>query len=198
MLLQDANNCVRNLIASGHLAFNSVTLTNDPYGPFATGAVGDLSGDGSGASLSIPLAALKNTVTIPQPTALIAGVMNQSNLDSLKSSGPAIGIRIYCGTGASANPLAVNLTSTKWPTIFGSPDAQNSDAIVPLSSQQNGSGADAFYFPGYIHSDGTAKLGFGPPSITDNPSDPTKTVPNAVIQLLNTPINDAVFQRLNP
>jgi len=191
-LLQSSNTCVRILFAVfGKFAFSSVTMN----GGSVNGAVGDLQGDGFGGSLSLALQRLQ-AGSHPLPTALIAGVLNSSNLSALTSSLSAKAIRLYCNVSplgvGPMDPLAQALTPTGWPTVFNQP----SDAIVPLQSQLNGlSPSQGFQFFGYIHSDGTTKLGFGPPSITH---DPYQLVPNLVINLLNTPVNDSVFVGLKP
>jgi len=164
-------------------------------GSLVNGAVGDLQGDGFGGSLSLALQRLQ-TGSHPLPTALIAGVVDSSNLSALTSSGYAKVIRLYCNVSplgvGPMEPLAQALTPTGWPTVFNQP----SDAVVPLQSQLNNlSPSQGFQFFGYIHSDGTTKLGFGPPAITH---DPFQIVPNLVINLLNTPVTDPLFVGLKP
>jgi len=188
-ILQNDNTCVRNLLASkGNIAFSSVILN----GSSVNGAAGDFQGDGFGGSLSMALDDLKNKVTHPLPTALIAGIMDSGNLAHLLVPGNATAIYVVCGTGL-LNPLALELTPFTWSAVFG---GQDSDAIVPLASQLNGlSTVNTTVFSGYIHSNGTAQLGFGLPSITN---DPTQTVQKQVIALLNTLVTSRLFHPLNP
>jgi len=67
----------------------------------------------------------------PLPTALIAGVVNSTNLAGLANTS-SLGFAIHssCGTFLS-NPVAVDLTPTGWPTLFG----EDNDAIVGRTSQ---------------------------------------------------------------
>jgi sugar lactone lactonase YvrE len=198
-MLSPLNLCLQIMFAQfGQPVFDSVMLSN---GSFSTGAVGDFQGDGlTYASLSPALKVIRDIVTVPIPTAFIAGMMSDSNLQHLlvsgltPGSGAALEIRKACGI----NPLTLSgkLTPLLWPGIFG---GQPSDGIVPLSSQLNGLGSsNGTVEPGYIHSDGTKLLGFGAPAITDDPGDPQQTIPNRVIDFLNTPISDSAFVRLNP
>jgi len=185
-LLQNANSCVRWLLAfKGEIAFSNVTIN----GVTVNGAVGDLQGDGFGGSLS---PALQKLQVAPHllPTALVAGVSNSNNLNPLSDLlSPATAIYQFCGL-IPRDPLAIELTPQGWPTVFNQP----SDAIVPLQSQLNNlSPSQGFQFFGYIHSNGTAKLGFGLPAVT---SDPTQLVPSLIINLLNTNVKDSAFVRL--
>jgi len=198
-LLQDGNTCVRNLLAAaGNIAFASVTLS----GQNVNGAVGDLQGDGQGGSLSTALSNLQKAGVHPLPTALISGVVNSTNLNSLTTSGATNVILQVCGNLGS-DPLARALTPSGWPTVFG----QASDAIVPLSSQLNNTSPNATQeFFGFVHSGGTENLGFtGPavvPSLSDvqNPNfaNQVQQIPNDVITLLNTPVTQPAFNSLNP
>jgi hypothetical protein len=199
-LLQDANACVQNAFASnGKLAFSSVTLSGHPV----TGAVADLQGNGLGGSLSAPLMSLQNPGTHQLPTALIAGVMNSSNLNSLSNSGLATSFLYYVCWLIDNDPLAEALTPSGWPAIFGQ---QSSDAIVPLNSQLNGlSAAMAYQASGFVHSGGMEFLGFTGPSVVPTAADvgnfPSQyqQIPNEVINLLNTPVTQtATFISLNP
>jgi hypothetical protein len=69
------------------------------------------------------------------------------------------------------NPLALSLTPTQWPTLFG-PTAvpANSDGIVPVTSQLNNMSntyLQALQATGVVHSRGVETLGFGGPSVLD-------------------------------
>jgi pimeloyl-ACP methyl ester carboxylesterase len=172
------NSCVRHLFATkGMLPASSVSLTG--FGATTVGgAAGDLQGDGFGGQLSAALSAIKlGTASIP--TAFIAG--NGCNaIDCPMGSTPATdfgllqtALRAIC----HANPIAQALDSFDWPRLFSSED---SDAIVPLTSQTNQTGS-AITFP-VIHSEGTHLLGFVSPDVLGDIG-----VAHAVIQLLNTP-----------
>jgi hypothetical protein len=77
------------------------------------------------------------------------------------------------------------MTSAGWPTVFA---GQNSDAIVPLSSQLNGLGG--VQVSGIIHTASFEKLGFLGPAELDPDS---FGVSAQVINVLNTPLtNDSV------
>lgn len=197
-LLQDGNTCVRNLLAvGGNIAFSSVTLS----GQQVNGAVGDLEGDGTGGGLSTALGNLQQTGFHQLPTALISGVVDSTNLDSLSTSFTANVIFQICGV-LFGDPLAQALTPKGWPTVFG----QASDAIAPLSSQlanTSPNGAEEFF--GYVHSGGTERLGFTGPAVLPSADDvknftkdQVQRIPNEVITLLNTPVTQPVFNRLNP
>ena len=73
------------------------------------------------------------------------------------------------------------LTAQSWPTVFG----QDSDAIVPLTSQLNNS--TGLSFPGLIHSAGVKSLSFAGPSELD--PDEMTHIPSTVIVLLNSRSN---------
>jgi hypothetical protein len=206
--LQDDNSCVRNILADhGHFAFSSVSsfVLN---GGNISGAVGDLQGDGYGGALSQALQNIQNPGSHAIPTALIYGVAEQSNLDGLSTSAVSVVIHSFCGV-AQQNPLGKALTSSNWAGVFTVvPYApQPSDGIVPLASELDGkassSGLEA---DGFVHSGGLERLGFTGPSMLPTSSDEATpafldelvTVPNYVIQLLNTPVSDPKYQSLNP
>jgi pimeloyl-ACP methyl ester carboxylesterase len=178
MLLTSSNECVRGVLATnGSPSFTSVTFKN---GTTATGGVADLRGDGFGGGLSAALQMLQNPIPHPLPTALIQGLESQSQLDGLNSSSAARAIRLLCFT----DPLAKDLTSTGWPKIFG----QESDSIVPALSAV--AGLNTFtVVNGVIHSQSSEELGFGPPAELDAGGG----IPETVIDLLNTPINNATY-----
>lgn len=86
--------------------------------------------------------------------------------------------------------MATALTSTGWPTVVG----QQSDAIVPLSSQLAGASAGPLASLAAVHSGGAEQLGFA----SGTPLGPTELdagsgVVGEVQQLLNTPITDPAF-----
>ena len=117
----------------GEYTFASVTLAE--VNITLTGAMGDLSGDGIGGSLSDALAALQpNSIALiftPQiPTTYIAGSMSAAQLAGLNNP-PLLAqtIQFSC----SDDPVANDLTVAGWPTIV----SNQSDAIVPLTSQVN-------------------------------------------------------------
>lgn len=175
--------CVEKMlaVAAGRFVFNSVSLD----GNFVDGAIGDL------APFSPSLQAIRNQSNHPIPTALIAGIY--SNFSSLSPGNSLIGITC----SAFGDPLAQDLTPTRWPQIFGT---DQSDAIVPEASQLDGFGAAAgSVFPNLLHSSSLAGflgLGFSGTSVLD--PDPANPVPNQVIQLLNTPVTQPTFVPMNP
>jgi pimeloyl-ACP methyl ester carboxylesterase len=201
-LLDDNNLCTRTWMKRfGSPSIRTLTLSG---GQTILGAVGDLAGDGTGATLS---PALTNIAT-PGPTliktAFIVGVANASNFASLgQNVGAASVITSRCTSSNPNNhsdPLAVAMTPTGWPALF---PASGSDAIVPVVSQMNGLsvGPDS-EFQGYVHSPGLVGrlgLGFTGPSVLDiDPGSQMAPVALQVIRLLNTPITQSVFNSLNP
>ena len=178
MLLNSNNECVRGVLTqSGSPSFTSVTFQN---GTTTTGGVSDLRGDGFGGALSPALQKLQNPIAHPLPTALIQGLESQSQLDGLNTSPVAKSIRLLC----LGNSLAHDLTSTGWPKIFG----QDSDSIVPALSEVAGL-MDFTVVNGVIHSQSSELLGFGPPAELDSAGG----IPDVVINLLNTPVNNATY-----
>lgn len=178
MLLTSKNECVRGVLATnGSPSFISVTFKN---GSTATGGVADLQGDGFGGGLSAALQKLQTPIPHPLPTALIQGLESQSQLDGLNSSSAAQAIRLLCFT----DPLAKDLTSSGWPKIFG----QESDSIVPALSAVAGL-TNFTAVNGVIHSQSSEELGFGPPAELDAAGG----IPETVIDLLNTPVNNATY-----
>ncbi len=126
--------------------------------------------------------------------ALITGVY--TNFTSLDPTVSRAGwVRNQC----KQDPLAQSLTSGGWSGNFA--NAQN-DAIVDVNSQLNGLASSAgIQFTGYVHSQGTEKLGFTGPSVLDKDIVPPQTIsiPNQVIKLLNTPYtNPSFFISFNP
>jgi len=195
-ILANENSCVRNLFAAGgNFAINAVSLSS---GAVYSGAIGDLQGDGTGATLSPALAGLTQPGPHTLPTALIAGIATNANYSSLSSlSAPYQRDLVHiCGDFGFRNPLASLLTPTGWPSVFGN---QQSDAVVPFSSEVNQTTFGPSYrftqfdSPGYIHSRGFFKLGFTGPIIVD-----AGVVPTRVIQLLNTPVTQPDYSLLNP
>jgi pimeloyl-ACP methyl ester carboxylesterase len=171
------NTCMRQYqAAKGKLAASTVTMAG--YGS-VNAAVGDMTGDGFGGGLSPEVAALQGG-TANIPTAFIAG--NGCGFVNCPF-GPISGVlQSYLLLRCSSAPLAQALESFTWPLIFH----QDSDAIVPLTSQSNNgrSGSTAAYVFQDVHSPG-AKLLLGFTSTSDVLSD-TRTAA-AVIQLLNKP-----------
>lgn len=212
-LTDDQNSCIRGLLASGKdpkVSLSLAVLEGDPSLPNdinqpVSGAIGDLAGDGLGGSLSLSLENIMTPAQPQIPVAFVSGIVNPANLDSLDSSPTAIVIRSACLTNVGTNqnpilvgdPLVLNLTSTFWPNVFnGFP----SDAVVPLTSQLdqlNGTPTtivpSTSMFSGVLHSPGIEDLGFSPPSLLD-----CCDVPLQVINLLNTPVTDSVFNLTNP
>ncbi len=178
MLLNNNNECVRGVLTqSGSPSFTSVTFQN---GTTTTGGVADLRGNGFGGGLSPALQKLQKPIAHPLPTALIQGLESQSQLDGLDTSPVALSIRILC----FGDSLAGHLTSTGWPKIFG----QDSDSIVPALSEVAGL-SDFTVVNGVIHSQSSELLGFGPPAELDSAGG----IPDVVINLLNTPVNNATY-----
>jgi pimeloyl-ACP methyl ester carboxylesterase len=194
-LLANANSCVAILF---NLVGNSVLSTVDGFGGgTANGAVGDLAGDGvPGGSLSPALSSLP--AHLPFPIAYISGQMGESNLAGLNcsigvdcsilniiTSCNAVAFRCLCGNNLIAAPLAVDLTATAWPSLFG----QASDAIVPMTSQVNGTTGTIIGVDNVVHSPGTEDLSFNGPSELDTAGG----VPMLVLALLNARVNDNRF-----
>jgi len=183
-LLTSNNTCLRDFFnAAGMYSFTSVTTDS---GQKIDGAIGDLSGDGTGGGLSPALLALQPSSTVPLqiphliPTAYLVGAMGSTQLDGLNSPGVFVdSLRALC----SDDPLAQGLTASQWPAVMGGP----SDAIVPVSSENNES--SPFSQVTSIHSAGTEDLGFKGPgalqSVTGNPKN--------AIDLLNTWIASSAF-----
>jgi hypothetical protein len=177
-ILQDSNKCVRDLLASHqNISFTTVTIG----GKTINGAVGDLQGDGRGAGLSSALNNFQSNQ--PFPTAYITGVMNTSNLTGIDCT-------FFCAVNlirhkCSNDPLAKNLTSANWPAVFG----QDSDAVVPLTSQLNSS--TGVKITGVIHSGGMKSLDFNGPTELEKDS----TIPSQVISLLNEKSNGTDFHQ---
>jgi pimeloyl-ACP methyl ester carboxylesterase len=166
-LLASNNACVRNVLAGdGDYALASITFS----GQTADGAMEDLEGNGFGSSLSPALAKLKPTQ--PFKTAYIAGIATSLNLNGLSC--------IFCNaqvmrTLCSSNPLAQDLTATKWTTIYG----QSNDTIVPLDSALNN--LTGKQYSGVIHTAALETLDFKGPSVLDAASN----ISSEVINLLN-------------
>ena len=186
-LLLDDNACVADTLAvAGLFTFQSVAL----YSRILTfsGAMGDLSGNGTGASLSAALAALQADSTAPIytpeiPTAFIAGNMNQQQLDGLEHPGIFVDLlRDACFD----DTLAKDLTVSGWPTVV----SKASDAIVPLTSQVNN--LAGIIAAAAIHSPGAEDLGFLAPSALDAAT----PNPDRTVDLLNTPLTDPTYAAL--
>lgn len=183
-LLEPQESCVQHWVLApfGNFVFSSVTL-GSPL-PIS-GAVGDLSPS------SQALANIGAQGSHPIPTALIAATY--TNFGSAQSSPRANTIFLLCGNN---DPLAQDIglnPAVGWPAIFG----EQSDAIVPLSSQLDGFSSSGFVFSGFLHSSGAQRLGFSGNTVLD--PDSTTGIPSTVIKLLNTPItNTASFLPVNP
>lgn len=170
-LLASNNSCARNVLASdGDVALQSITFA----GGTTDGAVLDLEGNGFGSSLSTALTNLKPAAFQPFRTAYIAGIATATNLKGLSC--------IFCNAEAlrlicSGNPLASDLTASKWPTIYG----QNNDTIVPVDSSLNN--LTGLSYSGVIHTAALETLNFNGPSVLD----PASGISSEVISLLNEP-----------
>src|SRR6266403_3738050 len=196
-LLLNPNNACTALYLADHndFSFSYVTLSGNTTSTCGSvtnsvcGAVGDL------VPGSIALTNIANgPITHQLPTALIVGIY--TNLTSLNSTvGKAGWVRTQCPN----DPLTNSLTSDGWPGNFAN---NQNDAIVDVSSQLSGlAPSSGVQFTGYVHSQGTTDLGFTGPSVLDPDIVPPKTIsiPNQVINLLNTPVtNQTVFILLNP
>lgn len=161
-LLEDSNACVRNQLSDAQ-KWSFITVTTNTG--MINGGVGDLQGDGFGGGLSDALKQLHNAGPLPFPMARLSATTDINNLSSLdctpSSDWPCDSWwlrQIACPT----SPLATNLTSTLWNTVFG----QNNDAVVPIISQLNGGsvGPNVPTQPGLIHSVGMETLDFSPPT----------------------------------
>ena len=169
LLLASNNACVRNVLA-GDQDYALATITFS--GQMANGAVGDLEGNGFGGSLSMALTNLNQIQTQPFKTAYIAGIATSVNLNGLSCIFcTAEVVRALC----SSNPLAKDLTATKWTTIYG----QSNDTIVPLDSALNNLSGQQF--SGVIHTAALETLDFKGPSVLDAASN----ISSEVISLLN-------------
>jgi PGAP1-like protein len=187
------------LAKDGDFAFSSVTLAGAGS---VSGAMADLEGEGITSNpqvdpqLSQALQLIARNGSHPLPTALVSGVY--TDFASLDGPGKALIIRnVLC----PHDPLAQKLTSTGWPAIFnisGDPNSGNNDAVVSETSQLNALDPGASFdqlFQALVHSASIEHLGFAPPSVLD----PDAGVATWVIQLLNTPVNQAgAFTPLNP
>jgi pimeloyl-ACP methyl ester carboxylesterase len=192
-LLANENTCVRNLFArADNFAINAVSLAS---GAVFSGAIADLQGDGTGATLSPALATLTQPGPHTLPTALIAGIATDANYSGLSTA--AVTFKLFavtrlCGDFGTHDPLAILVnSSTGWPSVFNN---QSSDVVVPFSSEVNNLTISAkSIFTGYIHSPGIGSLGFTGSTIVD-----AGLVPTRVIELLNTPVTHPDFNLLNP
>ncbi len=190
-LLQSSNGCVRWALSLYDLyAFTSVTpLFSAPI----NGGVGDLQAAQAATNTtpatptSAAIVAIHNGSAII-PTAMIGAEMSPEQL-ATAGTGP-IGwfLTHVCGTVAR-DPLALALTPSGWTGLLGA-----SDGVVPLSSAFDGNSSYAqglpFSIQNAIHNSPTKLLGFGPPSELDQASG----VPADVLQLLNTPVSNSVFE----
>jgi pimeloyl-ACP methyl ester carboxylesterase len=180
-LLDERNDNLRIFLSlNGNFSFRSANGV-------LPGAVGDLQGDGIvNGKRSKFLKLLDSATPYPIPVAVVAAEMQDSQLNNLTKSNYTKAIRYVFDC-----PLAEALTPSGWPAIF----KQNSDAIVPLSSQLSGSTslvlsdtvtlANANTFIA-VHSKGTEQLGFGGPHELEGIS----SIPVKVVSLLNTPVTD--------
>lgn len=180
-LLKNANSCVRDqLAANENISFRSVSFQGRTF----DGGVFELEGDGVGGALSRALRSLQQSGSRLLPTAMVAGVMSQAQLNGLSDLfSAATFIRLRC----AGDPLANSLNFQDWPTIFG----QDSDAIVPLTSQLNGLFGSRFTA---VHSSGTVRLGFRPPHEYEEASN----ISLEVIKLLNASLTSGSFHLLPP
>jgi pimeloyl-ACP methyl ester carboxylesterase len=183
-LLEANNACVAGLLAgSGSISFRTVTLAA-PQGT-VSGGVADLVGNGKGGGLSSALEQLQSSFVIPIPTAVVAGVMSDTNLNGVGCFFGKYGIcaaqyiRKHCGGKNPGDPLAQNLTVAGWPTVLGGA----SDAVVPVTSELNNTSptSPAMEVSGVIHSRGMESLDFMGPVELDSASG----IAAQVIVLLN-------------
>lgn len=179
-LLQSSNACVRQIFAAnGYYAFSSVTPL--PGTTTINGAVGDLE------PTSSALSALHAGTPII-PTAMIGAKLSSWELVNAGNSPAGRYLRLVCGTYAG-DPLALALTPSGWPGLLGA-----SDSVVPLSSQFDGESSYAqslpFSIPYAVHTSAMERFGFGPPGELDQASG----IPSDVLQLLNTPVSNSVFE----
>ncbi len=181
---QEEGGCLENLLALvGDFVFYSASFGSTAP---VSGAMADLT------PLSPAIVAIAAQGPHPIPTALIAGVY--TNFANLSPDQSVIGL--VCS--AVGDPIAEDLTPTGWLGIFNN---QNNDALVSETSQLNGQSPSTgfFAFTSLLHSPGltgATGLGFSGTSVLDpGPADP---VPGQVIQLLNTPVAQTVFNALNP
>jgi pimeloyl-ACP methyl ester carboxylesterase len=180
MLLSSENTCVRSFLASkGKPSFLSATLEG---GAVVDGAVGDLRGNLAGDNYSNAIATMR-AITRRIPVAMIAGQLNQGNLNGLDQIGfGATSIRVKCG---ATDPLAQKLRSNQWMSVF---NYQPNDAIVPVLSQFDGGTSEAV--TGVVHSSGVTGrfgLGFNGPHELDN-ADSSPGIQAQVVQCLNEQI----------
>ena len=195
-LLDPANSCVRQTLAIvGNSSFTTVTQS---VGPPINGGVGDLQGNGvppPNGSLSPALQILWSAYQagpLPFAMALVSATENIDNLNGLNCENCMASYLGYTCGALAGDPLAIDLTSFLWPTVFG---GQSSDAVVPLNSQLNNGtpGPNTPTLPGVIHSEGMEGLNFiGPTEL-----DPDSGVPTQVINLLNEPSTGCDFQPSN-
>lgn len=183
-LLKSQESCIQHWVLAplGNFVFSSVILGS----PFPiNGAIGDLSPS------SQSLSNIGAQGSHPIPTALIAATY--ANFGSIQTSIDGNVIFLLCG---NSDPLAQDVglnPAVSWPAIFG----EQSDAIVPLSSQLDGFSSGGFVFSGFLHSKGAQNLGFSGPMVLD--PDSTTGIPSTVIKLLNTPVtNTSSLQAVNP
>jgi pimeloyl-ACP methyl ester carboxylesterase len=178
-LLLPSNGCVQQLMAiKGRLAITTAVINNNVS---VSGAVGDL------RQASAAVGSLQNL-----PTALIGGKMKASQEAGAGQSALGEFLVAVCGNSQVNDPMAVALNPVGWIGMMQG----DSDGVVPLLSQFNGSLANSITsgpsqntFPA-IHSANTASLGFVRPSLLDEASGS----PTEVVNLLNTPVtNSAVF-----
>jgi pimeloyl-ACP methyl ester carboxylesterase len=204
-LFQPQNQCLGGMMVSADsLIFGAtVALTS---GATVSGAVYDLQGDanGTGGGLSPVLQSLMNGLgpTPPAqhvPTAMVAGAMTLTNLATVSGMARIIAT-LAC---AYQSPLAGNLSSTGWPSIFNGND---SDAIVAVTSQTQLTApfppgqfpGNIDVFPGVVHSSGLIVVApafgnvlFTGPAELDicapNSSCVASLIPPHLVVLLNTP-----------
>lgn len=179
-LLAPANTCVATKFAGkGLVPLTSVTFQSSPP---TSGAVADLENGVSGPITS-PIAYIAGSALGPNLTGLDCGPLTTGTLCT------AWQLRTACGS-YPADPLANNLTSQNWPTIFGSSPNNANDAMVPQTSQLNGTSNLLLVFPYVIHSPAIEMLGFTGPSELDSASG----IPDWVVDLLNEPTDGTEFR----
>jgi pimeloyl-ACP methyl ester carboxylesterase len=157
LLLGDPSSCVRSLLAlRGSYSFQTATLNiagTLPVSSPQNGAVGDL----VPGSVAIGYVQQQSNSGSSVPTAMISGQMtdNANGLSGLSLGHLAKGICSF-----QNDPLAQYFTPTGWPMMLGG----DSDALVPVVSQQNGQSTDP-PLVGVIHTDQFERLGFSGPAV---------------------------------
>lgn len=179
-MLSQENACVRNVFATAGMLVAQLVNVKGVSTP-VHGAIGDLSGDGSGRSLSSALSAIQQAQE-PIATAFVVGNGCGSGSGCPVSLVNAVLLHLLLNQlPCVRDPIVQHLKNSTWPLLFSN---QASDAIVPVQSAWD-NGRDGSVYPGAIpdvHSKGTKELGFTAPFLLGD-----SLVATEVIELLNTP-----------